>query len=270
MSNQWFRMYSEFATDPKVQMMSEADQRRLTMLFCLRCNGHVTLQDKEVTFLLRISNDEWIKTKSEFIELGFISSTNELLNWDKRQFASDSSAARVARHRERLKNEQKKCNVTVTPQNRTEQNRTDTEIKDLSSSQAELNTAGSDDVKKEVCSVPEAKRQSERKTAIVEIFEYWKLIMNHGAAKLDVKREKAIGDALKTGYSVDELKAAIRGCSVTPFNCGENDRNTRFDGLGIIFKNADQIDRFIQNSIHPVPAKTGIASVGERQRKVLN
>lgn len=96
------------------------------MLFCIRCNGNVTLQDDEVTFLLRISNEEWMLTKAVFIEKGFINSENELLNWERRQFASDSSAERVARHRERKK---QSCNVTVTPQNRTEQNRTDTEHK---------------------------------------------------------------------------------------------------------------------------------------------
>jgi hypothetical protein len=124
MANQWFRMYSEFANDAKVQMMSEIDQRRLVMLFCFRCNGDVTLQDEEVTFQLRISNEEWSRTKALFIQKGFIDSDNNILNWDKRQFISDSSAARVARHRDKKKQE---CNVTVTPpeQNRTEQNRTD-------------------------------------------------------------------------------------------------------------------------------------------------
>jgi hypothetical protein len=112
MANSWFRMYAEFATDPKVQMLSEADQRRLTMLFCLRCNGHVTLHDEEVTFLLRISNDQWQETKASFIAKGFINDANEIANWDKRQFISDSSSERVARHREKKKQE---CNVTVTP-----------------------------------------------------------------------------------------------------------------------------------------------------------
>jgi hypothetical protein len=98
-------MYSEFATDPKVQMLNEADQRRLTMLFCLRCNGHVTLQDEEVTFLLRISNDQWTTSKALFIERGFINESNEILNWDKRQFASDTSKSRVAAYRERKKND---------------------------------------------------------------------------------------------------------------------------------------------------------------------
>ena len=122
MANQWFRMYSEFSYDPKVQMLNEIDQRRLVMLFCLRCNGNVTLQDEEVTFQLRISNIEWQITKATFIAKGFIDSDNEVLNWDKRQYASDSSAARVQRFRDKKKQE---CNVTVTPQNRTEQNRTE-------------------------------------------------------------------------------------------------------------------------------------------------
>lgn len=254
MANQWFRLYSEFATDPKVQMMSESDQRRLTMLFCLRCNGSVTLQDKEVTFMLRISNDEWQVTKDIFIENGFIDSNNEILNWDKRQFVSDSSAARVAKHRAAKKEQVKKSNVTVTTpeQNRTD---TDTELKDLSLS-----------VKK-----PAEKKPSEKKTAILEIFEFWKETMNHKGAQLDADREKHINNAIKAGYSTDQLKAAILGCSVTPHNCGVNETGKRYDGLGVIFRNADNIDRFIQNSIHPVPpVKTGGEFVGERQRKVLN
>lgn len=120
MANQWFRLYAEFMNDPKVQMMSEVMQRRLIMLFCARCNGDVTLQDDEVVFLLRISPEEWTVTKREFISRKFIDDDNTILNWDKRQFRSDSSAERVSKHREKKKQE---CNVTVTPpeQNRTEQ-----------------------------------------------------------------------------------------------------------------------------------------------------
>jgi hypothetical protein len=130
MANTWFRMYSEFATDPKVQMLSESDQRRLTMIFCLRCNGHVTLQDEEVTFLLRISNDDWQVTKALFIAKGFIDDNNEVLNWDKRQYISDSSAERVARHRAKQKEDVTTSNVTVTPPDTEQiQNRTDTEHK---------------------------------------------------------------------------------------------------------------------------------------------
>ena len=126
MANQWLRLYAEFANDPKIQMMSESNQRRYIMLLCIRCNGDVTLQDEEVAFQLRISNEEWATTKALFIGKGLIADDNKPTAWDKRQFASDSSAARVSKHRAKKKEE---CNVTVTPQihNRTD---TDTEQKE--------------------------------------------------------------------------------------------------------------------------------------------
>jgi hypothetical protein len=65
--------------------------------------------------------DEWLASKATFIDKNFINNDNEVLNWDKRQFVSDSSADRVAKHRERMK---QSSNVTVTPP---EQNITDTE-----------------------------------------------------------------------------------------------------------------------------------------------
>jgi hypothetical protein len=108
MSNAWFRMYSEFATDPKVQMMSEAMQRRLTMLMCLRCSDvtvtvDVTDRDAAVAFALRIDESDLEATKALFIRKGFIDEQWNLINWERRQFASDSSAARTAAWRDRKK-----------------------------------------------------------------------------------------------------------------------------------------------------------------------
>jgi len=133
MANPWFRMYAEFATDPKVQMLSESDQRRLTMLFCLRCNDLVTLHDTEVCFLLRVKSSDWQQTKALFIERGFINDCNEIVNWDKRQFKSDTSKDRVNAYRDRKKQSsnnivtlhERKSNALDTEQiqNRTEQNK---------------------------------------------------------------------------------------------------------------------------------------------------
>lgn len=104
MSNPWFRMYSEFSHDPKIQMMTEAMQRRYIMVMCLRCsNDLVTLHETEIAFHLRITDAELAETKALFIAKGFIDDQWNLLNWDKRQFKSDSSAERVARHRENKK-----------------------------------------------------------------------------------------------------------------------------------------------------------------------
>ncbi|AXT46378.1 hypothetical protein [Chromobacterium rhizoryzae] len=117
MSNLWFRLYGEFATDPKIQMMNESMQRRFIMLLCMRCsNGDVTLQDCEVAFQLRITDEEWSETKSVFIAKGFIDECNNILHWNKRQYVSDSSAERVRKHRESKRSTSKRgCNVTVTP-----------------------------------------------------------------------------------------------------------------------------------------------------------
>lgn len=107
MANPWFRMYAEFATDAKVQMLSEAMQRRYLMLMCLRCsNALETLHDEEIAFQLRINDEELAETKALFVRKGFIDAAWNLLNWEKRQFASDSSAARVAKHRALQKTKQ--------------------------------------------------------------------------------------------------------------------------------------------------------------------
>lgn len=106
MANPWFRLYHEFATDPKVQMLSEAMQRRFIMLLCLRCcNGDETLQDEEVAFQLRISVDEYATTKAALIAKNLIDKDNKPLAWSVRQFDSDSSTPRVKAYRDRKKSE---------------------------------------------------------------------------------------------------------------------------------------------------------------------
>lgn len=115
----WFRMYGEFATDPKVQMLSEADQRRYIMILCMRCsNGDVTLQDEEVAFQLRISNEEWALTKAVLQGKELIDDTNRPTAWNRRQFVSDNSAERVARHRERRKSKGLKAQAAISKETR--------------------------------------------------------------------------------------------------------------------------------------------------------
>ena len=107
MANPWFRTYAEFATDAKVQSMSEPMQRRLIMLFCLKCSDVLqTLSDEDIAFQLRISVDELASTKVLFMKKGFITKTWEIRNWERRQFVSDASAKRQKAYRERQKKKQ--------------------------------------------------------------------------------------------------------------------------------------------------------------------
>jgi hypothetical protein len=113
----WFRLHHEFATDAKVQSMTEAMQRRLLMLMCMRCsNVLATLHDEEIAVALRISDAELAETKALFIRKRFINEDWELRQWDKRQYVSDSSTERSRKHREEKKKAvQQVCNVAATP-----------------------------------------------------------------------------------------------------------------------------------------------------------
>lgn len=147
---EWFRLYAEFSTDPKVQMMSEAMQRRLVMLFCLECgNGietfHVTERETSIAFALRLSEEETRLTKAEFLRRGFINEDWTLRNWSSRQYASDSSTERVRRHREAKKQAEREAGNNVKrSSNALEQNRTEQkELSNLPSGRLEV-TASAD------------------------------------------------------------------------------------------------------------------------------
>jgi hypothetical protein len=69
-----------------------------------------------------------------------IDDDNKPIAWEKRQFASDSSAERVRKHRERKRQEQKQgCNVTETKSNAIEAE-TDTDTDNYSSSARDENS----------------------------------------------------------------------------------------------------------------------------------
>jgi len=116
------------------------------------------------------------------------------------------------------------------------------------------------------------------RSEVQSIFDYWQEVMKHENAKLDSKRSRTIQSALKMGYRHDELCRAILGCSLTPFNMGDNDRGQTYDGLHVIFRDAEQIERFMRHADRP-PKPMGasekrtqgninaIQRLGEKKRK---
>src|SRR5450830_622998 len=84
--------------------------------------------------------------------------------------------------------------------------------------------------------------------------------MDSPKSVLDDKRKRLIIKALK-GYSPEDVCKAIRGCSKTPHNMGQNERNTKYNGLDLILRDADHIDRFIRNDAGQARASTGTSTV---------
>jgi hypothetical protein len=195
MANPWFRLYSEFAHDPKIQMLSEAMQRRYVMLMCLRCSEVLeTLHETEIAFQLRLSTEELEETKQLFISKNFIDKHWNLLNWDKRQFVSDSSTMRVAKHRNKKK---QVSNVGETLQKRPS-NATDTDT-DTDTEQIQKRTTSvatpsgvSDSVWQEFKSLRKAKKAPITQRAIDAI--------TTEASKAGWTLEKALEECVVRGW----------------------------------------------------------------------
>ena len=65
----WLRLYTDFATNPKIQVVTEALRYRYVALLCMQCaEMYESAPDDEVALYLRISVDEWLETKKIFIE----------------------------------------------------------------------------------------------------------------------------------------------------------------------------------------------------------
>ena len=95
------------------------------------------------------------------------------------------------------------------------------------------------------------KKENKANKVVEDIFSHWQECLGHKKSKLDKKRISTIKRALSLGYTASQLYEAITGCSLTPYNMGNNEQGQRYDSLDLILRDADHIDRFIHNAIHP-------------------
>jgi hypothetical protein len=113
MSNPWFRMYSELAFDPKVQVLTEALQRRYVMALCLHCDNKLKNRpDDEIALSLRVTLDEWISTKEILISRGLLTKDLEPCGWQKRQYISDIKDSTAAERQKRYRDKKRNAPVT--------------------------------------------------------------------------------------------------------------------------------------------------------------
>lgn len=103
----------------------------------------------------------------------------------------------------------------------------------------------------DVVSSPADSAQLSKGDDVAAIFAYWAQTFKRPEAKLDQDRRRWIQRALKGGYSAEALCEAITGCAKTPFNQGDNPQGVHHTGLHIIFKNAEQIERFRRHAVQP-------------------
>tara|TARA_R110002073_G_scaffold614_4_gene4905 strand:+ start:1212 stop:2027 length:816 start_codon:yes stop_codon:yes gene_type:complete len=93
---------------------------------------------------------------------------------------------------------------------------------------------------------------------ILEVFNYWKEVMKkNNSSILNAKRTKALKDRFKEGYTVEQIKMAIVGCSMTPHNMGQNNNGKKYDDLELICRDGVQVERFANNAQQQAPERYG-------------
>ena len=91
-------------------------------------------------------------------------------------------------------------------------------------------------------------KTSTKVNEVQEIFNHWVLVMKKSSGSLlNNKRTKAIKARLAEGYTVEQIKDAIVGCSMTPHNMGKNDNGKKYDDLELICRNGSNVERFAEN-----------------------
>jgi hypothetical protein len=90
--------------------------------------------------------------------------------------------------------------------------------------------------------------------------------MQSPKSAMDAKRKKLITDALKN-YTPADICKAIRGCSKSPHNMGQNNRNTKFNGINLILRDAEHIDYFIR--IDDTKARPGVETIEQTNARVM-
>lgn len=128
MANPWFRFYAEFATDPKVQFMSEPLQRRYVFALCVTCNGEIEkVTEEELAYAMRITTEEWQDTKRIFIERGLFTADGKVANWQKRQYKCDVADPTNKERQQRYRANKRNGSVTEEKRDVTEEKRPDTD-----------------------------------------------------------------------------------------------------------------------------------------------
>lgn len=217
----WFRFYTNFYGDPRIQSLSFDDQRHLVVLWCMKADGTLDridarTRDRIVARGLGLDPRAAGEARVRLVEVGLIGDDCQPRDWENRQNKSDSSAERVRKYR---KNKES-CNVTVT----------------LPVTLHERYTQKSQGNSGET---PKAE------TITRQVFAYWCLVMGKGQRTiLDAKRKAAIQARLRDGYTLEDIRLAIDGCKLTPHNMGANDNGAKYNDIELICRSAANLERF--------------------------
>lgn len=101
----WLRLWTDIVDDPKLLLLAAADRWYYVTLLALKRTGMLDepdtniMRDRKLCIRLRLDERELDELKRRLIEVRLIDTDWSICGWDKRQFTSDSSTARVRKYR---------------------------------------------------------------------------------------------------------------------------------------------------------------------------
>ncbi len=198
---------------------------------------------------------------------GLITPDNMIANWVKRQTKrDDNSAERTRKYREKRKSQKPVTQCDATRRTVTlDKIREDKIRKDKEKIKQKRNvsdTTEPSEVSTETSALSESVDNPKKSFMIASIFAHWQTVHGKPRAKLDSKRKRLIDRSLGMGYSLDQLKQAIDGCSKSQFHSGLNETKTVYNDLGLILRDAAKIEMFMGYD-----DGTQISSVNIRERE---
>jgi hypothetical protein len=94
-------------------------------------------------------------------------------------------------------------------------------------------------------------------SAVARVFTHWQGTMGKAGARLTPKRAQQIRARLRD-FSEDQLIAAIDGCRASGFHQGANGQGRRYDDLGLILRDVEHVEQFIE--LRSAPARVQVNS----------
>jgi DNA-binding transcriptional MerR regulator len=91
-----------------------------------------------------------------------------------------------------------------------------------------------------------------------QVFDYWCSVFNKSTStKLTPKRKAKVIKRLEDGYTLEDIKSAIDGCSRSAHHMGQNDSGTIYDDIELICRTGEKLEQFMTNYNNaPAPKQT--------------
>ena len=111
----WFKLYSEFAEDPKLRTFTKAQRYDLICLMCYaseaKVRGTLVLENEDLAATLGITEEEWVTFRDKLVRKSILTVEDGKMaftHWDARQEVYPSDKPEQTRERKRLQRTRQK------------------------------------------------------------------------------------------------------------------------------------------------------------------